>query len=83
MHRSERQFAYQIGQQRELSVRVQGRKVKWVIARALVSGDLGALRWLARRLLRKRAAVPHVGQFSPGEVRRLILADQLSIGEVE
>ncbi len=58
--------------------------MKWVIARALVSGDLGALRsWLARRLLRTRAAIPHVEQFSPGEVRRLILAHRLSIREVE
>ena len=58
--------------------------MKWVIARALVSGDLGALRsWLARRLLRTRAAIPYVGQFSPGEVRRLILAHRLSIREVE
>ena len=82
VHRSDRQCAYQAGQQRELTVRVHGQKVKWVMARALVSGDLGALRWWARRLLRKRAAIPHVGQCSPGEAR-LILAHRLSIREVE
>jgi GT2 family glycosyltransferase len=54
---------------------------KWSMARALVRGDLQALR-LAPRMLRKRAAVDRLRKLSPGDVRRLILAHRLPLREV-
>ena len=54
---------------------------KWSMARALVRGDLQALR-LAHRMLRKRAQVDSMRKLSPPEVRRLILAHRLPLREV-
>ena len=58
-----------------------GLRGKWAMARALIRGDLGALR-LAPRMLRKRAEIGRIRQLSPGAVRRLILANRLSLREV-
>ena len=54
---------------------------KWSMARALVRGDLQALR-LAPRMLRKRAQIEHLRKLSPGDVRRLILSHRLPLREV-
>ena len=54
---------------------------KWTIARALVRGDLEALR-LASRMLRKRAEIRRIRKLSGREVRQLILAHRLSLREV-
>jgi GT2 family glycosyltransferase len=54
---------------------------KWSMARALVRGDLQALR-LAPRMLRKRAEVERIRKLSPAEVRRLILDNRLRLREV-
>ena len=51
------------------------------MARALVRGDLRALR-LAPRMLRKRSEMRRIRRLSPREVRRLILANRLSLREV-
>lgn len=53
---------------------------KWAMARALLRGDLRALR-LAPRMLRKRAAVRPIRKLSPAQVRRLIWANRLRLGE--
>jgi hypothetical protein len=57
-----------------------GWRGKWAMARALVRGDLGALR-LAPRMLRKRAAIRRIRRLTPAQVRRLILAHRLSLRE--
>ena len=49
---------------------------KWMMACALLRGDLEAL-FLAPRMLRKRAAVRRIRRLSAAEVRRLILAHRL------
>jgi GT2 family glycosyltransferase len=54
---------------------------KWSMARAIVRGDLAALR-MAPRMFRKRAEVDRIRKLSPSEVRRLILAHRLSLREV-
>jgi GT2 family glycosyltransferase len=54
---------------------------KLSMARALVCGDLEALR-LAPRMLRKRAEIDRFRKLSPREVRRLILTHRLSLREV-
>jgi hypothetical protein len=54
---------------------------KWRMARALVRGDLRALR-MAPRMLRKRAAMGRIRRLSPREVRRLILANRLGLRDV-
>jgi GT2 family glycosyltransferase len=54
---------------------------KWTIARALVRGDLQALR-LVPRMLRKRAEVGRIRRLSPGDVRRLIWRNRLGLREV-
>jgi GT2 family glycosyltransferase len=54
---------------------------KFAMARAIVRGDLAALR-LAPRILRKRAAIDRIRKLSPAAVRRLILANRLSLREV-
>jgi hypothetical protein len=51
------------------------------MARALIRGDLQALR-MAPRMLRKRAEILRIRRLTPGEVRRLILAHRLSLKEV-
>jgi GT2 family glycosyltransferase len=58
-----------------------GWRGKWSIARALVRGDLDALR-LAPRIFRKRAELRKIRQLSPGEVRKLILKNRLSLKDV-
>jgi GT2 family glycosyltransferase len=58
-----------------------GWRGKWAMARALVLGDLAALR-LAPRMLRKRAQIRGIRRLTPGEVRRLILAHRPSLREV-
>jgi hypothetical protein len=55
-----------------------GPRGKWAMARALIRGDLAALR-LAPRMLRKRADIRRIRRLTPGEVRRLILAHRLSL----
>lgn len=54
---------------------------KWAMARAIVRGDLAALR-MAPRMLRKRAEVDRIRKLSPSETRRLILSNRLSLREV-
>ena len=54
---------------------------KWAMARAIVRGDLAALR-LAPRMLRKRAEVDRLRKLSPAEVRRLILSHRLPLREI-
>ena len=54
---------------------------KLAILGALVRGDLEALR-LAPRILRKRAEIDRIRRLAPGDVRRLILANRLRLGEV-
>ena len=54
---------------------------KWSMARAMLSGDLAALR-MAPRMLRKRAEIGRIRRLAPREVRRLILAHRLRLGEV-
>jgi GT2 family glycosyltransferase len=55
-----------------------GLRGKWSMALALIRGDLAALRMMPRTL-RKRAEVRRIRQLSPREVRRLILANRLSL----
>ncbi|HUI55441.1 MAG TPA: glycosyltransferase family 2 protein [Bryobacteraceae bacterium] len=57
-----------------------GVRGKWRMARSLVRGDLAALR-MAARMLRKRRQIRGIRKLSPGEVRRLILANRLSLKE--
>ena len=54
---------------------------KWAMARALVRGDLQALR-MAPRMLGKRRAIDRIRKLSPREVRRLILQNRLRLREV-
>ena len=54
---------------------------KWTMARALVCGDLEALR-MAPRMLRKRSEVRRIRKLSPRDVRALILAHRLGWREV-
>jgi GT2 family glycosyltransferase len=51
------------------------------IARALIRGDLSALR-VAPRILRKRAAIGRIRKLSAREVRQLIFAHRLGLREV-
>jgi GT2 family glycosyltransferase len=53
---------------------------KWAMARALLRGDLRALR-MAPRMLRKRAGIRRLRGLSPAQVRRLIWANRLRLGE--
>jgi hypothetical protein len=53
---------------------------KWAMARALLRGDLRALR-MAPRMLRKRAGIGRIRKLSPAQVRRLIWANRLRLGE--
>jgi GT2 family glycosyltransferase len=54
---------------------------KLTMARALVRGDLAALR-LSPRMLRKRREMEGLRKLSPGEVRRLLLAHRLSLKDI-
>ena len=53
---------------------------KWAMARAILRGDLRALR-MAPRMLRKRAGIGRLRQLSPAQVRRLIWANRLRLRE--
>jgi hypothetical protein len=57
-----------------------GLRGKLTMAWALLCGDLAALR-LAPRILRKRRAVNRLRRLPAGAVRRLILANRLSLRE--
>jgi hypothetical protein len=48
---------------------------------ALLAGDLAALAMLPRTL-RKRSAIKRMGKLSPREVRQLIMAHRLRLGDV-
>lgn len=63
------------------TVHFPGLAGKWAMARAIARGDFEALR-LASRMLGKRAEVDRLRKLSPGEVRRLILSNRLSLREV-
>ena len=63
------------------TIHFPGIRGKWVMARALVRGDLEAL-LLAPRMLRKRAEMGRIRRLSPPDVRRLILANRLSLRDV-
>jgi GT2 family glycosyltransferase len=63
------------------TIHFPGIRGKWAMARALVRGDLEALR-LAPRMLRKRAEIGRIRRLSPPDVRRLILANRLSLRDV-
>jgi len=54
---------------------------KWRIAKAILRGDLDALR-LAPRMLRKRAEIRRIRRLRPSAIRRLILAHRLSLKDV-
>ena len=58
-----------------------GLRGKLRMAGAIVGGDLAALA-MVPRMLRKRAAIARLRRLSPGEVRRLIFANRLSLGDV-
>jgi GT2 family glycosyltransferase len=58
-----------------------GMRGKWTIAVALLRGDLQALR-LIPRMLRKRAQIDSIRKLPPREVRRLILANRISLREL-
>jgi GT2 family glycosyltransferase len=57
-----------------------GLRGKWTMAKAFARGDWGALKMLPR-MLRKRATIRRFRRLSPGDVRRLILANRLSLKE--
>jgi GT2 family glycosyltransferase len=58
-----------------------GWRGKWAMVRALALGDLAALR-LAPRMLRKRSEVRRIQKLPPADVRRLIMANRLTLKEV-
>ncbi len=62
------------------TVHFPGLRGKWKMAKALLKGEWQAL-CLLPRMLRKRAAVRDLRRLSPGDVRRLILANRLSLKE--
>jgi GT2 family glycosyltransferase len=57
-----------------------GLRGKWAMAKAMLKGDLGALR-LMPRMLRKRSQIQRLRKLAPSEVRRLILANRLQLKE--
>lgn len=63
------------------TARFPGLKGKWIMAKALISGDLQALRLLPR-ILRKRAAIRKLRKLSPAQVRRLILQYRIPLREL-
>ena len=62
------------------TVHYPGLSGKWTMAVSFVKGDLAAIRMLPRTL-RKRTAIRRLRRLSPGEVRKLILANRLSLKE--
>ena len=63
------------------TIHFPGLRGKWTMAMALIKGDFAALKLLPR-MLRKRSEIRRLRKLSPGEVRRLILANRLSLREV-
>jgi GT2 family glycosyltransferase len=63
------------------TVHFPGIQGKWSMARAIIRGDVRAL-WLAPRMLRKRREIRRIRRLSGAEVRRLILANRLSLREI-
>jgi hypothetical protein len=51
------------------------------MAGAIVAGDLAALA-MAPRMLRKRSEIARMRKLSPADVRRLIFANRLGLGDV-
>ncbi len=58
--------------------RFPGLKGKWRAATALLRGDLAALRLLPR-ILRKRREIARLRKLTPAQVRRLIMANRISL----
>ena len=58
-----------------------GVRGKLRMAGAIIAGDLSALA-MVPRMLRKRAEIARLRRLSPGEVRRLIFANRLGLGDV-
>ncbi|MGH9721972.1 MAG: glycosyltransferase family 2 protein [Bryobacteraceae bacterium] len=58
-----------------------GLRGKWTMAKALIQGDLQALR-LAPRMLRKRRAVNRFRKLTPRQVHDLILSNRVSLQEL-
>jgi len=63
------------------TARFPGLKGKWTLAKALISGDLQAMRMLPR-IWRKRAGIQKLRKLSPAEVRRLILQYRIPLREL-
>ncbi len=62
------------------TVHFPGLRGKWTMAKALMKGDWAALKMLPRTL-RKRTAIRRLRRLSPGDVRRLILTNRLTLKE--
>jgi len=58
-----------------------GVRGKWRLAKAMLKGDLDALR-LIPRMLRKRAEIERIRKLSPADTKRLILAHRISLEEL-
>ena len=58
-----------------------GVRGKLRMAGAIIAGDLSALA-MVPRMLRKRAEIARLRRLSPREVRRLIFANRLGLGDV-
>ena len=58
-----------------------GLRGKWIMASSLVRGDLEAVALLPR-ILRKRREVRRIRKLTPGELRRLILDNRISLREL-
>lgn len=63
------------------TARFPGLRGKWTMAKALISGDLQALRLLPR-IWRKRAEIGKLRKLSPAQVRRLILEYRIPLREL-
>jgi len=61
--------------------RFPGLRGKWRVAKAMVRGDLAALRLLPK-FLRKRRTVNEFRKLSPAEVRRLLLRHRITLREL-
>jgi hypothetical protein len=58
-----------------------GLRGKLLVIRALISGDIQALR-LVPRMIRKRRALRRIRSLSSAEVRQLILSNRISLREL-
>ncbi len=61
--------------------RFRGIKGKYTVAKALLTGNLEALRLLPR-MLRKRKQVKRISRLTPGQVRRLLLRHRISLKDL-